>query len=122
LQADALHNFVEKEEKSALADCVTHSLANTQTTAGGDEETIAAADRGADLSAALRKQAMLRRNQQVTTYAYHPSFHLLGRLHLQPTLQLPTAALSLCKCNKPHSDFPACHRSELASMSSPAAE
>ena len=66
LQANALHEFVEKEEKGALADCLSHSLAATLATSLANEETADAADRGLDLSALLRQAAAQRRTQVVT--------------------------------------------------------
>ena len=65
LQADALHQFVEKEEKAALADCLSSSLAATLSVSMANEETADAIDRGLDLSALLRQAAAQRRTQLV---------------------------------------------------------
>lgn len=64
-QASALHDFVEKDEKQALADCVSRSLAETQAQAGNHDETIAAADAGAELAEVLQRHAAQRRDTQV---------------------------------------------------------
>lgn len=57
---------MEKEEKGALADCLSASLAGTLQRSLDSEETADAIDRGLDLSALLRQAAAQRRTQQVT--------------------------------------------------------
>jgi hypothetical protein len=89
-QADALHQFVEKEEKAALADCLSSSLAATLSVSMANEETADAIDRGLDLSALLRQAAAQRRTQQVTFVCRNllQSDHRVKRMHLCAAAQL----------------------------------
>jgi hypothetical protein len=89
-QADALHQFVEKEEKGALADCLSASLAATLSVSMANEETADAIDRGLDLSALLRQAAAQRRTQLVTTF-HQPQIH-----HYYITESTQT-----CACQRP---------------------
>ncbi|DBA79384.1 TPA: hypothetical protein ACH3X2_000030 [Trebouxia sp. C0005] len=61
--ANALHNFVDKDEKQALHDCVRAALAETQTAAVADRAAGATGPEG-DVDAAVNAQIQHRRNQQ----------------------------------------------------------
>lgn len=65
-QADALHKFVEKDDKGAMAEVVLQSLQRTQAALQTDTAATAAADNGGDVqtfileAARQRRQACLR--------------------------------------------------------------
>lgn len=64
-QADALHKFVEKDDKGAMADVVQHSLQRTQVALQTDTAATAAADSGGDVQTFILEAARQRRQASV---------------------------------------------------------
>ncbi|KAK9814095.1 hypothetical protein WJX72_000558 [[Myrmecia] bisecta] len=62
--ADALHTFVEKDEKQALADCVTTALRERQSSAISDERTENMTANDEQLAAVLRLHTQQQRARQ----------------------------------------------------------
>ena len=75
LQAEALHSFVEKDEKGAMGQCLTDCLQRTAEVLQGDAAASAAADSGADVQAFILQAAQQRREQMVGGPSAHVPPH-----------------------------------------------
>lgn len=96
--ANALHNFVDKDEKQALHDCVRAALAETQTAAVADRAAGAAGPEG-DVEAAVNAQIQHRRNQQSAQATTASAARILPSGPSDPSLPRPNGAAAMDEDN-----------------------
>lgn len=92
--ANALHNFVDKDEKQALHECVRAALVETQNAAVADR-AAEANGQDADVDAAVNAQIQQRQNQQSAQAATASAARILPGTPADPGLPQPNGIVAM---------------------------